>query len=101
MTQRWKTAGWVCVALCVVFAAVALALAFQDGGTQTFQIGIAFAQNPIVAQSSGVLRSVVFGVLAGVAFFTGLACFFWSAVVEARQQRAEIIRLLSAGTGGD
>lgn len=46
---------------------------------------------PTPVQPGGLLLSVLFGVLAGVAFFTGLACFFWSAMTEARQQRAEIV----------
>lgn len=98
MSQRWKAAGWVCVGLAVVFAAVALVLAFRTG-SEVPPVGVAridLAPGPAVSLPGplGLLRSVVFGVLAGVAFFTGLACFFWSAAVEARRQRAEIIRLL-------
>lgn len=100
MIQRWKTAGWLCVGLSVVFAVVSLVLAFQDGVQIVPPGGARIDLLPAVSavlQVSGMLRAVAFGVLAGVAFFTSLACFFWSAVVEARQQRAEIVRLLENG----
>lgn len=97
MIQRWQVAGWLCVGLSVVFAVVSLVLAFQ-GGPQIVPFGSPRIELlPAVSaelQGAGLLRAVVFGVLAGVAFFTGLACFFWSAVVQAREQRAEIVRLL-------
>jgi hypothetical protein len=94
MTQRWQAAGWLCVGLAVVFAVVSLVLAFQ--GTAPAPVAVdRIAIVPSLATPTGLLRSIVFGVLAGVAFFTALTCFFWSAVVEARQQRTRIIELLS------
>lgn len=80
--------------LAVVFAAVSLVLAARGETVTGVATGIDIVPSPVLAQASGLLRAVVFGVLAGVAFFTGLACFFWSVAVEARQQRAEIITLL-------
>ncbi|HVV25288.1 MAG TPA: hypothetical protein VHF06_38010 [Pseudonocardiaceae bacterium] len=95
-TQRWKAAGWLCILLAVVFAAVAIVLVFRGGSGFVPSGGVAIDIVPSVLGTLPVnlLRSIVFGVLAGVAFFTGLACFFWSAAVVAREQRAEIIRLL-------
>lgn len=97
MIQRWRVAGWLCVALSVVLAVVSMLLAFR-GGTGIVSYGgaqIQIVPGPFPSlQPNGLLRAVVFGVLAGVAFFTGLACFFWSVAIEARQQRAEIVRLL-------
>lgn len=92
MTQRWKAAGWLCMLAAVVLAAVSMVLALRSQTAFVPAAGLAIV-SPF-STPGGLLRSVVFGVVAGVAFFTGLACFFWSAVVEARQQRAEIIRLL-------
>lgn len=90
--------------LALVLATVSLVLALrgESGFLPAGGVRIDIIPSPVVSQTTGLLRSVVFGVLAGVAFFSGLACFCWSAVVEARQQRAEIISLLeraAAGTG--
>lgn len=95
-TQRWKAAGGLCILLAVVFAAVAIVLVFRGGSGFAPTSGVAIGLVPSVLGTLPVnlLRSIVFGVLAGVAFFSGLACFFWSATVAAREQRAEIIRLL-------
>lgn len=91
----------MCIALAVVLAAVAMVLALRGNTVVQPDVGdaIAIVPTPVVSQASGVLRSVLFGVLAGVAFFSGLTCFFWSATVEARQQRAEIIRILAQEAG--
>lgn len=101
MIQRWKVAGWLCMAVAVVLAVVSMILALRGatGFGPDSGAAIAILPTPVVAQPVGLLRSVVFGVLAGVAFFTGLTCFFWSAVVEARQQRAEIIGILARQAG--
>lgn len=80
----------MCVGVSVVLAVVSLVLALRGPSVPVFSV----ERIDILTQPSGLLRSVVFGVLSGVAFFTGLACFFWSAAVEARAQRTEIIRLL-------
>jgi hypothetical protein len=86
--------------LSVVLAVVSLVLAFQgDTGLGVGPRIDIVVPSPVVTQASGLLSAVVFGVVAGVAFFTGLACFFWSAAVEARQQRAEIVRILEGWAG--
>ncbi len=86
--------------LAVVLAAVSLVLAFRGDTASNAGPRIDIVvPSPVVTQASGVLSAVVFGVLAGVAFFTGLTCFFWSAAVEARQQRAEIVRILEGMAG--
>jgi hypothetical protein len=78
-------------------AVVSMVLAFRgDTGLAVGQRIDIVVPSPVLTQTSGLLNAVVFGVLAGVAFFSGLTCFFWSAAVEARQQRAEIVRILEA-----
>lgn len=84
--------------LSVVLAVVSLVLALRSAFLADV-VRIDIAPGPVLPQSTGLLRAVVFGVLAGVAFFTGLACFFWSAAVQARQQRAELIKLLEQWPG--
>jgi hypothetical protein len=100
MVQRWRVAGWLCLGLSVVLAAVSMVLAFRgDTGLAVGQRIDIVVPSPVLTRASGLLNAVVFGVLAGVAFFSGLTCFFWSAAVEARQQRAEIVRILERWAG--
>jgi hypothetical protein len=40
----------------------------------------------------GLMLGVVLAVLAGVAFFSGMACFFWGAMLDSRQRMAEILQ---------
>jgi hypothetical protein len=84
------------MALSVALAVISMVVALH--GWTWFSVSVRDAagydialQPPTLLQPGGLLHSIIFGVLAGVAFFTGMACFFWSAVTEARQQRAEII----------
>lgn len=86
------------MAISAVFAGVSLVQALRGGpemvpayGSTGMLLPAQFANLAL----AGLLRAVIFGVLAGVAFFTGLACFFWSAVVEAREQRAAILERLA------
>jgi hypothetical protein len=95
--QRWKGAGIVFLAITVVLAIAALLSAYGSVppiayGTSQYQIVPAglFGLGP------GLLRGVVLGCFAGVAFFVGLTCFLWSGVVEAKQQRAELLIELTA-----
>lgn len=52
----------------------------------------------VVVPGPGVPAELMGGfitaVLAGVAFFTGLASFFWAALLDSRQQLASILELL-------
>lgn len=92
MTPRqWTVTGWVLLgaaALLAVVSAVVAFVAVRPG-----------ASLPTNATTVFVLAIVV-GVLAGVAFFSGLACFFWSAAQQRRDQLAEILDRLEARTGG-
>jgi hypothetical protein len=42
----------------------------------------------------GLMLGVVLAVLVGVAFFSGMACFFWGAMLDSRQRMAEILQSL-------
>jgi hypothetical protein len=107
MPQRWKVAGWICIAISAVFVIAALFQVFR-GDHEAIPVtlpvigdGARFSPSAMVEpELLGFVRAVVFGALAGVAFFVGLACFFWSAVVEARHQRAEIVTLLQQQNQG-
>lgn len=95
--QRWKGAGvalLVVAALLIVAALVSVLASAQPG-----PVGFALYQptNPnLLGPDNTVLRGVVLGAFAGVAFFLGLACFVWSALAEAAGQRAEILAELTA-----
>lgn len=102
--QRWKGAGILFLAIAVLLIVAALisvlAAAPATPGPSWF------AYQPIqptsvnlLGTAAGVLRGVVLGAFAGVAFFLGLASFVWSALAEAKQQRADILAELTALRG--
>jgi len=95
--QRWKGAG---VAFLVI-AALLIVAALVSVLTSALAGPVAFVQYQpttlnLLGADTGVLRGVVLGAFAGVAFFLGLACFVWSALAEAAGQRAEILAELTA-----
>ena len=96
--HSWKTAGLISLVVAVLLMIVAMLQALSYGRAAPIRlldpggtIGIVGRVDPAV-----FVRALVLAALAGVAFFTGLACFFWSAMVEGRLQRAEIIKRLAA-----
>ena len=96
--QRWKGAGVVFLVITAVLAIAALVSVY---GSTAPPIAFGTAQYQIVPPSmfgfdGGLLRGVVLGCFAGVGFFVGLACFLWSGIAEAAQQRAELLIELSA-----
>ena len=95
--QRWKGAGavFLVVAALLIVAALVSVLTSATPGPVAFLQYQATTLNPLGADV-GVLRGVVLGAFAGVAFFLGLACFVWSALREAAQQRTEILAELTA-----
>jgi hypothetical protein len=92
--QSWKGAGLVFLALAVllVVAALITGLAALSPGARPLIYPPITPTIPALA----VFRSVILGAFAGVAFFTGLACFAWSAMVESRHQRTTLLDELTA-----
>jgi hypothetical protein len=96
--QRWKGAGIVLLGIAALLIVAALVsvlvvpMAPIPLGTAIYQP----VSTGLLGVSTGVLRGVVLGAFAGVAFFLGLACFLWSGFVEAKEQRAEILTELTA-----
>jgi hypothetical protein len=96
--HRWIIAGWVFLTAAALLAVVSIWEAFD-------------AFQPVTAQPLGpdsgtvaarvLLRAVVLGVLAGTAFFTGLACFFWEAARQRRGRLDQILDRLETRTRGD
>jgi hypothetical protein len=97
--QRWKGAGIVLLTITLLLVIGALVSVYRP----TLPVAYGTSQLQFVPASlyglglgSGLLRGVVLGCFAGVAFFAGMACFLWSGVAEAKQQRAEILLELTA-----
>jgi hypothetical protein len=96
MTPRhWFVAGWLFIAATAGLA-VAGAVLVLNAVSRSFQVYPASSQI-IVGPSQtpfGLMLGVVLAVLAGVAFFSGMACFFWGAMLDSRQRMAEILQSL-------
>jgi hypothetical protein len=103
MTPRsWITAGWVSIAAAAGLAGAAI--------TQTLD-----AVNPTCAQpfvttglihftcpgaAAGFVRGLICAVLAGVAFFSGLACFFWAAHMRSMWQMMQLRQFPAVTSSG-
>jgi hypothetical protein len=96
--QRWKGAGILFLAITAVLVIAALVSVLPVGVSPTpiNRPEFSFVPATLLGVDTGLLRGVVLGAFAGVAFFVGLACFMWSGLVEAKQQRAEILVELTA-----
>lgn len=97
--QRWKGAGvvfLVIAALLILGALFSVLLTATPGPVPLVQYQWEQASTFDAMGMTGTLRGVVLGAFAGVSFFLGLACFAWSALREAHQQRAEILDILTA-----
>jgi hypothetical protein len=95
--QRWKGAGVVFMVITVLLIVAAVVSVISAAPS----IPVAYAQyvpisTGLFGAATASLRAVVLGAFAGVAFFLSLACFIWSGLAEAAQQRAEILVELTA-----
>jgi hypothetical protein len=98
--HRWIIAGWVFLTAAALLAVVSIWEAFDAFQPVTAQ---PFGPDPGAATVAArvLLRAIVLGVLAGTAFFTGLACFFWEAARQRRERLDQILDRLEARTRGD
>jgi hypothetical protein len=96
MTPRhWFVAGWLFIVATagLAIAGAVLVLNAVSSGFQVYPASSQIVINPSQTPF-GLMLGVVLAVLAGVAFFSGLACFFWGAMLDSRQRMTEILRLL-------
>jgi hypothetical protein len=96
MTPRhWFVAGWVFIAATagLAVAGAVLVLNAVSGGVQFYPAPSQVIFSPRWTPF-GLMLGVVLAVLAGVAFFSGMACFFWGAMLDSRQRMAEILQSL-------
>jgi hypothetical protein len=97
--QRWKGAGILFLAITALLAIASLVSVLAVGVSPLPGNGpdyATFVPATLLGVDTGLLRGVVLGAFAGVAFFLGLACFMWSGLAEAKAQRAEILSELTA-----
>jgi hypothetical protein len=93
MTARsWIIAGWVSIA---VTAGLAIAAIVQALGAVAPGCVQPLATHGIVlftcqGAAAEFVRGLICAVLAGVAFFSGLACFLWAAHLRSVQQVTRI-----------
>jgi hypothetical protein len=96
MTPRhWFIAGWLFIVATAGLAAAGGVLVLNAVGSG-FQVYPASSQIVLGPRQTpfGLMLGIVLAVLAGVAFFSGMACFFWGAMLDSRQRMAEILRAL-------
>jgi hypothetical protein len=89
MTARsWITAGWVSIAAAAGLAVAAIAQVLKAVSSTCLQPLVTGGLGHIACPGAGAefVRGLICAVLAGVAFFSGLACFFWAAHLRSMQQ---------------
>jgi hypothetical protein len=89
MTPRWWiTAGWVSIAAAAGLAVAAIAQALEAVNPTCVQPPVTGGLAPVTCPGAAAefARGLICAVLAGVAFFSGLACFFWAAHLRSMQQ---------------
>jgi hypothetical protein len=78
--RRWIGVGWAIMGASAAFAAVAIVLALRSVAITCVSVYPMSSSYPLSCPGSATefMTAVIFGVVSGVAFFSGLACFFWS-----------------------
>jgi hypothetical protein len=94
--QRWKGAGILFLVIAALLVVAATVSALSGSVTAVAFSNYQYVPPGLFGGAIGQLRAVVLGAFAGVAVFIGLACFAWSGLVEAKEQRAEILVELTA-----
>jgi glycerol uptake facilitator-like aquaporin len=91
-TRWWITAGWMFIAVATGLAIAAIAQAL--GAVTPGCVGplVTHGLIPVMCQGAAAefVRGLICAVLAGVAFFSGLACFWWAAHVRTVQRMTQI-----------
>lgn len=98
--HRWMTAGWVFLAATALFALASVWEAFDSLQTVTMR-SLGPGTDITTISTPVLLRAIVLGVLAGTAFFTGLACFFWGAARHRGRLLEQMLDRLEANAGRD
>jgi hypothetical protein len=92
--RSWIAAGWVFIAATAGLAIAAIIQAL-DAVNSTCVQPLAFGGlTHFTCPGAGAefVRGLICAVLAGVAFFSGLTCFFWAAHLRSQQRITQILR---------
>ncbi|MFB4314019.1 hypothetical protein [Actinomadura sp. 21ATH] len=93
--KRWIVLGWCALAVAALLALVGALQVFGSVTSPSFRtLEIGRGQEARLLDPVAFLRGLVLAVLAGVAFFSGLACFFWSASRRRQELFEEILQRL-------
>jgi hypothetical protein len=86
--RSWITAGWVSIAITAGLALAAIVQVLGAASPACIQPVAANGAVHFTCQGAVAefVRGLICAVLAGVAFFSGLACFFWAAHLRSIQQ---------------
>ena len=93
--RRWFVVGWLFIVATagLAVAGSVLVLSALSGGYQPYPVSSQIIVSPAHTPFS-LMLGVILAVLAGVTFFSGMACFFWGALLDSRQRMAAILRSL-------
>jgi hypothetical protein len=91
-TRSWILAGWVCITAAAGLAMTAIIEALDAVGHQCVHPLVTRGLVPFVCPGAAAefVHGLICAVLAGAAFFSGLACFLWAAHLRSVRQLTRI-----------
>lgn len=86
-SRSWIAAGWLSIAVAASLAVVAVVQALNAVNRTCVQplVTNGLIHSACPGAGAEFVRGLICAVLAGVAFFGGLACFFWAAHLRSVQ----------------
>jgi hypothetical protein len=90
--RSWITVGWVSIAAAagLASAAVVQALDAVNRACVPPLVASGLLQSACPGAGAEFVRGLICAALAGVAFFSGLACFFWAAHLRSMRLMTQI-----------
>jgi hypothetical protein len=90
--RSWIAAGWMSIAAAAGLAVAAIVQVLEAVDSTCLQPLVTSGLAPAVCPGAGAefVRGLICAVLAGVAFFSGLACFFWAAHLRCLQEMRQV-----------
>lgn len=90
--RSWITAGWLSIAVTAGLAIAAIVQALDAVNRTCVQplVTNGLVHSACPGAGAEFVRGLICAVLAGVAFFSGLTCFFWAAHLRSMKQMTRI-----------